>query len=322
MTGPAQFIFKWSKAFLICWALVMLSTVGWMPVWDKEEAPVTDSVERLKQTVRVLADDIGLRDFHNIDNLNKAADYVADSFQQAGYRVEEMLYEVNGERFRNIMAYQGAALPRNAVLIGAHYDSCNNPGANDNASGVAGLLEVARSLKDKNIPVVFLAFTNEEPPFFTTSMMGSYVAARHFKEEGIEFKAVVILEMIGYYSDRLFSQRYLPPLGPFYPNQANFVAVVGNFPSHKTVSALTAAFKRGSSFPVRSLVAPESIPGIYFSDHWSFWQFGYPAVMVTDTAFLRYPHYHLRSDRPEHLNFEKMARVIQGVTSGVMELAK
>jgi Zn-dependent M28 family amino/carboxypeptidase len=315
-------ILRWLKAVLISWVIVIATTFGWMPSIDKniKDAPV-ESARRLEKTVRTLSEDIGLRDYQILRNLNHAADYIKENLQRSGYTVEEITYTIDHQQFRNIIAFAGPRLPDQAILVGAHYDTCENPGADDNASGIAGLLELAGQLKGRP-GVIFAAFTNEEPPFFTTPAMGSYIVARHLKEKHITLKAAVILEMLGYYSDEIFSQRYLPLLGPFYPNQANFVAIVGNFPSHSLVSAMTTGFKQGSSFPVRALVAPSSIPGIYFSDHWSFWQFNYPAVMVSDTAYLRYQHYHKMSDRADNLDYKRMARVVQGLEAAVRHLTR
>ena len=227
---------------------------------------------------------------------------------------------MSGRVFTNIVAHD--SLAQNAgetVVIGAHYDSCFNPGADDNASGVAGLIELARLLKGTHLAsnLKFVAFTNEEPPFFMTERMGSRVYVRDVRAREEKVRVAIILEMLGFYSERPFSQRYLPLLGPFYPNRANFIALVGNFRTHTVTEKLYKAFRTHSDFPVAMITSPGFIPGINFSDHWSFWKEGIPALMITDTAFLRNPHYHRSSDLPQTLDYEKMTKVLYGLKEAV-----
>jgi Zn-dependent M28 family amino/carboxypeptidase len=235
-----------------------------------------------------------------------------------------MNYTLGGRVFRNIIVDKpGQSSPEETIIMGAHYDTCFNPGADDNASGVAGVLELARLLKGEVLKrnVKFIAFTNEEPPFFLTDAMGSRVYAQAAKRDNEKIKAAVILEMIGYYSEGRNSQRYLTLLGPFYPHRGNFLAVIGNFPSRHLVAKMGKYFKQASSFPVESLIAPSCLSGVYFSDHWSFWKEGYPAVMITDTAFLRNPHYHHDSDLPETLDYEKMSLAVHGLKEAIVRMA-
>ncbi len=325
--------FSWIKrimgilfAILMCWCVVNLTTYGWQPLFvDRNLSAASDPqiIANLRSTVKVLSEDIGVRNYTVPANLNKAADFISDHFRSLGYTVEAQKYTVGNSEFKNIIAYVGQTMPDESIIIGAHYDTCFNPGADDNASGVAGLLELARQFKGAILktPLVFVAFVNEEPPFFTTEEMGSLVFTKYLKKNHKSVKAAVILEMLGVYNEKPFSQKYLPLMGPFYPNQANFIAVVGNFPSSTLVHHLVQGMRQGSDFPVRSIVAPSFIPGIYFSDHWSFWKEGYPAVMVTDTAFLRYKHYHKHSDTIEKLNFSKMSYVIQQLNQGIVKIA-
>ena len=283
------------KAAIIL-VIIFLTTFGWRPT-SKYKVTLSGeelaSSQRMRRTVTFLSEDLGIRNYIHYQNLQEAANFIQKSFEEIGYSVELIPYEINGETFTNIIAEKsGNNTASGILLIGAHYDSYFNPGADDNASGIAGLLELARLLKD--VPLThtlrFAAFVNEEPPFFLTNQMGSTVYAKHVKSKGEPLRAAIILEMLGFYSEKLFSQRYLPLLGPFYPNRANFITIVGNFPSRKIVKGLYKGFKASSSFPVERIVAPSYIPGIYFSDHWSFWKAGYPAVMITDTAYLRNPH--------------------------------
>lgn len=313
------------KAAIIL-AIIFLTAFGWRPtskykvILSGEELA---SSRRMRRIVTFLSEDIGARNYIHYQNLQEAADFIQKSFEEIGYSVESMPYEIDGKVFKNIIAEKsGNNTESGILLIGAHYDSCFNPGADDNASGIAGLIELARLLKD--VPLThtlrFAAFVNEEPPFFLTNQMGSTVYAEHVKSKGEPLHAAIILEMLGFYSEKLFSQRYLPLLGPFYPNRANFITIVGNFPSRKIVKGLYKGFKASSAFPVERIVAPSYIPGIYFSDHWSFWKAGYPAVMITDTAYLRNPHYHSATDLPDTIDYPRLAKVIFGFKGAIMRL--
>ncbi len=319
-------IIRLSIKAVICFLMFILTTYGWQPIFTKQDSKIVydPKVEaNLRSTVKVLSEDIGIRNYRFQANLDKAEEFVVRSFESLGYTVTKQEYKVWGKPFRNIIAHTGQDIPNSSVIVGAHYDSCSTPGADDNASGVAGLLELARQMRNvpTKTPIVFVAFVNEEPPFFTTEAMGSLVFTKYLKANHKSVKAAVILEMLGFYNEGFASQKYLPLIGPFYPNQADFVAVVGNFPSKHLVNNLKQGMGHGSNFPVRSIVAPSSLPGIYFSDHWSFWEMGYPAVMVTDTAYLRYKHYHELSDTMEKLDFSKMSKVVHGLRTGIESVA-
>jgi Zn-dependent M28 family amino/carboxypeptidase len=198
------------------------------------------------------------------------------------------------------------------------------PGANDNGSGVAGVLALARRFAGKPCArtLRFVAFVNEEPGHFQTELMGSWVYARRCKERGDRIAAMVSLETIGCFFHEPGTQSYpAPGLGLCYPTTGNFIAFVGDLSSRKLVRRAIGSFRRGAEFPSEGAALPASIPGIGWSDHWAFWQHGYPAIMVTDTAPFRYPHYHLRSDTPEQLDYDSMSRVIFGLEKVVAELA-
>ncbi len=210
-------------------------------------------------------------------------------------------------------------------MIGAHYDSVAGAvGANDNGSGVAATLELARLMKDAkpSRTVRFVAFVNEEPPFYRSDQMGSGVYARRSRERKDNIVAMLSLETIGYYSDEPGSQRYPFPLNFFYPSTGNFIAFVSNLGSRPLLHASIAAFRRHAGFPSDGVAAPAFIPGIDWSDHRSFWQEGYPALMVTDTAPYRYPHYHTPQDTPDKVDYERLARVITGLHGMLRELAQ
>lgn len=326
LSGPLRSrLLKLLKATLISLLLVKSTTFGWnmFPSAPSQLSVDQEIPQRLSHTVRILSQDIGARNYAFYGNLRRAAQYIKESFSNLGYAVEEWSYAMEGKGFSNIFVSITKKPFNEYLLIGAHYDSCFNPGADDNASGVAGLLELARQLKDVpiNTNVMLVAFVNEEPPFFATENMGSRVFVRQLKEKGIKVRAAIVLEMIGFYTDQPFSQKYLPPLGLFYPNRGNFIALVGNFHSKGIVDFIRKDFQNHRYFPIEALAAPGFIPGINFSDHASFWEAGIPAVMVTDTAYLRNPNYHQPTDTMEKLDFEKMARVIAGLKETILRLA-
>ena len=205
--------------------------------------------------------------------------------------------------------------------MGAHYDSCFNPGADDNASGVAGVLETARLLAQQNTnkTIRFIAFVNEEPPFFQTELMGSLVYARAAKKRQDKIKGVIILEMLGFYSDKPFSQRYPPPLGIFYPNRGNFIGLVSNFKSRHLTASIKKSFRK-NKIPAESVIF-NFFSAASFSDHWAFWQEGYPAAMVTDTSFLRNKYYHTAQDTYEKLDYNMICAIVCGLKDTLLSLA-
>lgn len=270
---------------------------------------------RLKKHVVKLSSEIGDRNAFNYNNLEKAADYVAKQFISYGYDIKFQEYVVGNKRVKNIIAVKsGIKLPNEIIVVGAHYDSCFNPGADDNASGIAGLLELARMMINKDVDrtIEFIAFVNEEPPFFKTEEMGSRIYAKEARVENKNIKAVIIFDLIGFYSNKIFSQRYPIIAGLFFPNKGNFIGVFGNFKSRYLATEITKIFKSNYSFPITS-IALDFIPGIDFSDHWSFWKEGYSAVMISDTAFLRHKNYHKSTDTWKKLNYKDMACVIEGI---------
>jgi Zn-dependent M28 family amino/carboxypeptidase len=207
-------------------------------------------------------------------------------------------------------------MPDEIVIIGAHYDSVQgSPGANDNASGVAAILNLARRFRSppSDRTLRFLAFVNEEKPFAHTTQMGSWVYARRCRERDEKVVAMISLETIGYYKDEPGSQKYPPTVGLLYPSTGNFVAFVGNTRYGWLVRQVVAAFRRSEPFPSEGGALPETILNVGFSDHWSFWQEDYPAMMVTDTANFRYPYYHSPQDTVDKVDFEKTARVVRGL---------
>lgn len=296
---------------------------GALPPLTADEILLRD---RLKRHVAVLAGEIGERHQGRHPALEAAARHVEQSLRAAGYRVTAQTYEVAGKAARNIEAeLPGISVRDEIVLIGAHYDTvAGSPGANDNASGVAALLEIARLLAGQQLKrsVRLVAFTHEEPPYFYTEDMGSRRYARQARARGDHIVAMLSLETIGYYTDTPGSQHYPLPFGLTYPDAGNFIAFVGNLKSRDLVQNCVHSFRSHAAFPAEGLAAPGWMGGVHWSDHWSFWAEGYPALMVTDTALFRYPHYHAPSDTPDQLDYDRLARVVAGLARVVQDLAE
>ncbi len=278
----------------------------------------------LAAVVETLTEITPPRNHRNISSLNRAADYIATQFARYGYEPTTQKYAIGQRKYKNILASYGPA-DASRFIIGAHYDVCEDqPGADDNASGIAGLLAVA-GLFQRHAPQLdyrldFAAYTLEEPPTFRSELMGSYVHARSLHDAGAKIIGMACLEMIGYYTDAPKSQEYpLAIMKLFYPTRGDFIGVVGNFNSHRLVRHFKGALAL-TSLPVESLKAPAFLPGVDFSDHLNFWKFRYPAVMITDTAFYRNPNYHAASDRIDTLNFDKMGEVVKGLYWALINL--
>lgn len=281
--------------------------------------------DELKRHVRVLAGEIGERNLWKPAALDAAAAYVTSELRCSGLDVQAQAYDVAGRSVKNLEAgRRGTVAPAEIVVVGAHYDSMAGcPAANDNASGVAAMLEIARLMRDVSCgrTIRYVAFVNEEPPFFFTANQGAVVYARRCRERRERIVAMYSLETIGCYLDGRGSQQYPFPFGLFYPDVGNFIAFVANLSSWRLVRRSVAAFRRHAAFPSEGVAAPGYLPGIYWSDQWAFWRRGYPAVMVTDTAPFRYPHYHTSADTPDKLDYERMARVVVGLANVVREIA-
>ena len=291
-------------------------------------APLAESerglAEELRRHVEALAGEIGERHVLARGSLARAAEYLDATLAGAGYRVRRQTYEVAGQPCHNLEVERpGSSRGGEVVVAGAHYDTVvGSPGANDNASGTAALLVLARRFADRTLPrtLRFVAFANEEL-YFQQPEMGSLVYARAIRARGDRVATMVSLETIGYYSDEEGSQRYPPPLGLLYPSAGNFLGFVGNIGSRAEVRAALAAFRRHARFPSEGVAIPPILPGVSWSDHWAFWQAGYPALMVTDTALYRYPWYHAPGDTPDRLDYDRLARVVAGLEAMLAELA-
>ena len=279
----------------------------------------------LRQHVEQLAGCIGERHVRRPQALHAAEAYVRQTWHALGYEVVRQAYDAAGVESANLeITLPGTDRADEIVLAGAHYDTVpGSPGADDNASGVAAVLELARLLREQRRArtIRLVAFVNEEPPFFYWGEMGSKVYARAARSRGDDIRVMLSLEMLGCYSDAPGSQDYPPPLGLFYPKQGNFIGFVSNLRSHRALHAAFSAFARHSDFPAERLAAPSFVPGVGWSDQLSFWREGYPALMVTDTAFYRYRHYHAPTDTPEKLDYARMASVVEGLARMLATLA-
>jgi hypothetical protein len=285
--------------------------------------PLTpDQVElaaRLQNHVRAIASRP-----HNVGHpqeLERAALHIEAALEEMGYAVHRQPFSAGGQEVRNIEVViepAGSAASAKTLVVGAHYDSYfYAPGANDNGTGVAGVIELARLLADlrgrASTRIRLVLFVNEEPPFFKTELMGSLVYARRLKASGEPVLGMLSLETLGFYNDQEHSQRYPWPLGLLYPTKGDFVAFVGLTSSRALVRAMVASFRALAPFPSVGGTAPGVIPGIDWSDHWSFERVGIPALMITDTAPFRYPHYHTPADSPDKVDYGRLARVVSGL---------
>jgi Zn-dependent M28 family amino/carboxypeptidase len=286
-----------------------------------------EAVASLRRDVEALCA-IGERSTFIPENLARAADLIDRELTTAGYEVERQPYDVRAYDVRSenlIVEIRGASKPEEIVVIGAHYDCVTGTvGADDNASGVAALLALARQFADAKPArtLRFVAFANEEPPHFQSQDMGSWQYAKRCRDRKEKIVAMVSLETIGYYDDARGSQQYPPPLAALYPDTGNFIGFASNVGSRGLLSRAVKAFRATTAFPAESAAMPEAIPGIGWSDQWSFWQFGWNAIMVTDTAPFRNPHYHRSSDRPGTLDYERLAHVVHGLSGVVTDLVR
>lgn len=280
---------------------------------------------RLRSHVEQLAGVIGERNVFRPQALAAAAEYIRSEWRRQGYAVDAQGYGVGDLWCENFaIEIKGHARPNEIILLGAHYDSIHHsPGADDNASGVAALLELSSLLAglQSGRTLRLAAFVNEEPPFFYWGRMGSGEYAAAARARGDNIGLMLALEMLGYYDERPGSQAYPPLLRHFYPKRGNFIAFVSNMASRRALRHISAAFRAHSDFPCEQLATFAWVPGVAWSDQISFWRKGYPGVMVTDTAFYRNPHYHSAADTPETLDYGKMAQVVKGLRDAVVALA-
>jgi Zn-dependent M28 family amino/carboxypeptidase len=279
----------------------------------------------LEADVRKLAAEIGERNVRHPTRLDAAARHVESRLAAAG-TVRRQEYLINDLTCANVgVEIAGGARAGEIVVVGGHYDSVGGcPGANDNATGAAAVIALARRFAGAHPArtLRFVAFVNEEPPFFQADAMGSAVYAKRCAERGEDVVAMLSLETLGCYRDEPGSQRYPVSLMKLaYPSRGDFVTFVGNVASRSLVRDAIGAFRASAAFPSEGAAPPSWVPGVDWSDHWSFWEHGFPAVMVTDTAPFRYAQYHTADDVVEHVDFERLARVVDGLAAVVARLA-
>lgn len=305
-----------------------------IPLAKPNITPVNVSAENLRAHVEHLATTIGRRDEDAPENLQRTVDYIQKHFKDAlgevsfqTFHVPKLRRDGSGQDFTNVIASWGDTR-KSPLIIGGHYDTCGDqPGADDNASAIAGLLEIARLLKAqppallKEHHVMLVAYACEEPPFFATKHMGSAHHAKHLKRRGIVPQGVLILEMIGYFTDKPNSQKYpFSEMKWIYPTVGNFIAVVGRTDQVTFTAHVKNAMKEASPLPVSSINAPPSVPDLSFSDHRNYWEYHWDAVMITDTSFYRNPHYHQPTDTPDTLDYRRMAQVVAGTYAALEHL--
>jgi len=316
--------------------LAILSFIAytmWMPGTQfrgRLPAPSSDVLSvaaALKTHVVALSQVVGERRVELEDSMGRAQHYLVEAAGEIAARTGSAVHledvGVNGGHAKNVF-WELPGASSELVVVGAHYDSAEGaPGADDNASGVAATLELARRLSTRRFQrtIRFVLFANEEPPYFQNPGMGSLAHARGARQRGERIAAMLSLESIGYFSDAPHSQNYPHFIGFLYPDRGDFIAFVGNLDSRSLVRRAVGTFRSKTQFPSEGAALPARVPGIDWSDHWSFWQFGYPAIMVTDTAIFRNPHYHEHSDAPGTIDYVKLAAVTTGIQSVVEELA-
>ena len=312
--------------FLIIWFFTVRMPG---PAFSGSLPPLTVNQERLRanleQHVRFLSHSIGVRSADNFPNVYRAATYIENRLQDLGYQVVSHEFSAYNRSYRNLEAtLPGTTRPQEVVILGAHYDTAEDaPGADDNASGVAGVLELARAFAEarQSRTIRFVFFPNEEPPSFPTANMGSRHYATDARARNDQITAMVSIESIGYYDVEKGSQRYPFPLNLAYPDVGDFIGFVSNLKSGPLVRRAISAFRAHATMPTQGAAAPAWVPGVWWSDHWSFWREGYRAIMITDTAPYRNPFYHTPQDTADKLDYARMARVVDGLTYVVRAIA-
>jgi len=279
----------------------------------------------IEKHLRAITKTQGYRTHKDLVQLNQTADYIQKVFQEYADTVFIQEHLVNGEVYKNVICSFGP-LAAKRIIVGAHYDVCNEQeGADDNASGVVGLLELARQLKGQKLThrIDLVAYTLEEPPYFRTEYMGSYVHAKSLVDNKMPVFGMISLEMIGYFKDEKKSQAY--PLGIlswFYGNKGNYITMVKKFGAGKFARQFNRQFRSAKTVRTKTFTGPPALPGIDFSDHLNYWKFGYSALMITDTSFYRNKNYHEKTDKVETLDLYRMAKVIDGVLLTLLSLQK
>lgn len=310
-------IMKILKRFIVIVVVIFLGLFIWAKIYSIEASLVTRNIladtGRISKDLLYLTKECRFRNFMHPEQLNKSAEYIKSRFYEITDVVAFQNYEADGQEFKNVICSIG---PKDAerIIVGAHYDAClDQEGADDNASGVCGMLELARLLKNENLKyrIDFVAYANEEPPFFRTQKMGSYIHAKSLYDNKVKVKGMICLEMIGVYSDKPHTQDYpVFFLEWFYGNKANFITVAQKFSNGDFGKFVRSRMKKDQVIPTKSFTAPSWVAGIDLSDQRNYWAFDYSAVMITNTSFYRNKYYHTTGDKAEKLDVQKMSLVI------------
>lgn len=318
-----NFVVKWAL-YPFVWSMVHMpgrKHKGALPLATNQQTQLSGFLKAHVDTLCTL----GERNARSYEALTASVAYIRHSFEALGYTVKKQDFTFANKVMTNLeVEVKGSKYPERIIVVGAHYDTVyGSPGADDNASGTASLLEMARLLRDHkpDYTIRLVAFANEEHPEADWHTMGSYEYARACHERKDDIRGMMVLEMLGCYSDAPNSQQYPYPFNLFYPTVGNFIAFVGNTKSRAIVTRAIEAFRKNTAFPSEGVSAPEKYRDIQRSDHSCFWDFGYQALMITDTSNFRYRPYHTAEDTPEKLDYERMARVTEGLAHSVMALA-
>lgn len=329
LTKRTRLILYISATAVICW--VGLFWFLRSPVFALSGAAnqLSILVPDLESHVRFLTSLEPNRSYQHTESMLAAEKYISAEFEKAGYKVKLQDVPADGQIFHNIIARYGPEDANEIIVIGAHYDACGtpNPGADDNASGVAGLIELAklamRIKPEVKTAIEFVAFTLEEPPFFRKPNMGSVYHAKLLQNSKVNVKLMISIEMIGYYNDDFLTQEFpLKVLYLFYPWRGNFIAVIGSPNERLLIQTFKKTMAPAMALPVYSINAPSFVQGVDFSDHRSYWKHKWPAIMITDTAFFRNHEYHQSGDTPDRLDYQKMADLVGGIYQGIMRFAE
>ncbi len=299
-------------------------TFLWLSLFSFYCAANTDTTA-IKKHLKSITKTASYRNPENLNQLNAIADYIKKDFLKYSGKVSFQEYKVKGKTYKNVVCSFGTE-NQQRIIVGAHYDVCGDQeGADDNASGVVGLLELARLLKGQklNKRIDLVAFTLEEPPYFRTEHMGSYVHAKSLKNDKVDVLGMISVEMIGYFSDKENSQNYpVAAMSKMYGNKGDYITLVSTNEKGKFVEEFSQHFKQSKAVKTEEFNAPRSLPGIDFSDHLNYWDFGYSAMMITDTSFYRNKNYHKKTDTMETLDIRRMAKVIDGIYIALLKLTK
>lgn len=325
-----------SLLFLLTTVLVLLGlTSYWYMIrcegqWDGVPLEVLRSSE-LPAIEKTLRDDVtymsvilGERNPENHEALSRCAEWLQHRWESLGYEVRIQTFTMEGAEYSNLeVELPGRKAPSQIVIVSAQYDTLpGSPGANNNASGMAILLTLSKMLKgyQPQRTLRLVAFTTEEPPYFGTEQMGSFHYARRSRQLEEDIRVMISLDALGFYRDVPKSQRLPFPFSLFYPDRANFLAFIGDLRSRRSVVEATKGFKQGSAFPIEAGVAPRWVKGASWSDHSSFWRFGYMGMQVTDTGAFRSPWHTNQGDTMEKISFSSLARITMGLYASILHL--